>query len=294
MPGIVVEGCDGAGKTTLIKALRNRLFWPTVHVVQPGRPDVQQMLKLLTCSPLIIDRFHLSPIVYGEALRDGPELTPYDVWALEGLLIAQGYTGILCSTDATTMMVNNLKVEQLWEATRELETVEKLDRLYHVAADSSLISFKHYDYQAPVTLDDVGGPAASIGYLGTNKPFVLLVGDEVNHRGPKLEEAPFYTQGNNGKLVGGTLLCEAMLLANLDWRVAGLVNSVYLHQVRDLAQLYEQLGRPRVIALGNNADLRLDTAGVPHTKIPHPQWARRFKHHEAIGLYTSRLKECLR
>ncbi|KKL08242.1 hypothetical protein LCGC14_2577830 [marine sediment metagenome] len=296
MAGIVVDGCDGSGKTTLIRTLRDYFHWPVVHVVQPHKPDILQMMKLIECAPVIFDRFHWSPVVYGAALRKGPELAPYDLWALDGMLMNRGFINVYCETDINTMLINNKKEEQLWEAVRKKSSVTRIVHEYRLLEQANQLICYSYDYQAETTdtlLDLIRtmvgfeGPARVQGHP---KPTTWFVGDERADKGRGGISIPFYDIGISNKLVSGTLLYQALVENNLTWnkRVA-LSNSAG----EDLQTVYSQLGEPAmVVALGRVAARRLADARLPARYVPHPQWWRRFNHHDPKG-YTTAIREAV-
>jgi hypothetical protein len=57
----------------------------------------------------------------------------------------------------------------------------------------------------------------------------------------------------------------------------GIVNA---NDVDDVTEVWEAVGRPRVVALGVAAAGTLRTRGISFTRVPHPQYWRRFRHHE--------------
>ena len=149
--GFVIEGPDGGGKSTLSKRLERQLFWPVVHVAQPGTPNIEQMKALLGVGSVIFDRYHLSPIVYGEVLRGGREMSEGQEESFNQALIAQGYTLVICIADIDTMLDNNWKVDQLWDAVREREVLERLTESYLtclVRAHHSGLRAVVWDYRA--------------------------------------------------------------------------------------------------------------------------------------------------
>ena len=293
MPGVIVEGCDGSGKTSLIRALRNYTFWPVCHVVQPHKPNVPQMLELAACAPMIFDRFHLSPVAYGEALRQGPELDAYDLWGIEGFLMGRGYTLIWCNTDVNTMVSNNKKAEQLWEQTREAQSVYEIVKVYQRAVTQSCLPTKVYNYQkdAPETAIDRVVEALPLGIVGTRKPKRWLVGDEKQQtREGVMEYVPFYTPFVGHQLLSGTLLQRTMNKIGWSWNHVAMSNSAVDGKVAPLAEWYELLGRPKVIALGQEAQGRLDKADVPSHVVTHPQYKRRFHHRTCEQDYPEELR----
>lgn len=297
MAGCIVEGPDGSGKTTLIRALRDSLHLPVVHVVQPKSPDIKQMLSFLDCGPIIFDRFSWSPVVYGTVLRDGPELSEYDLWALDGYLMSRGYISVLCVTDLERMLENNRSAPQLWNEVRRSKTLIKLRDEYLALHFKSELPRLLFDYQVD-NLDSVvksyetlAGPAAPEHVLGHPRPEVWFVGDERADHGNNGIKIPFYGVGISDKLLSGTLLYQALQKAKLTWgRGVALSNSVNV----DLREVYSALGEPKkVVALGAVANGRLHQAGIDNRVVKHPQWWRRFKYNDPDG-YTEILKKATR
>lgn len=295
MSGAVCEGIDGSGKTTLAKTIQRKLGWPLTHVAQPGNPDIEQMIRLVESSPLVFDRFHLSPVVYGQYFRGGPDYHEFDLWALEGLLQARGYVLVVCRTDASIAANNNLKVEQLYDRLRDEATLVDLMKSYdQTIVQHSTLPTLYYDFRVDPTgsqalefIDKETRCPLPYGMLGTERPEIWLVGDERKRPGDLFEATPFYLPGIGDKLVGGTLLWRSLSKLAWDWGKIALSNSKTL----DLRYVYDRLNQPRrVIALGNNAEKRLKEAKVSHVKTPHPQWVRRFKHHQAVELMVDQLR----
>src|SRR5690606_5840807 len=80
MPIIVLEGCDGTGKSTLARALQEKTGFPIVQgssfeISKLGVTEMYtKMMELINTNNIIIDRFYLSNYVYGN-LFDYPTMT---------------------------------------------------------------------------------------------------------------------------------------------------------------------------------------------------------------------------
>lgn len=102
---IVLEGCDGAGKTTLAQRLadlakREGVGYRCVAAGPPD-PDVNLLLdygsRVFGYDPLeersdivVLDRLHLGELVYGPVYRGGSRLTDTGVRIIESMLDARG------------------------------------------------------------------------------------------------------------------------------------------------------------------------------------------------------------
>jgi len=285
--GIIIEGPDGSGKTSLIRHLLHTFRWPVCHVVQPGIPNVEQMAWLAQSGPMIFDRFHWSPVIYGEVLRRGPELDGHDWWMLEGLLLARGYVTVLCVTEIDEMLRNNENEVQLWDSVREYQVVYDLAVEYSRLQDASKLPTLTYNYRCqtpeqivPWLNEHVRNPAP-VGILGSPRPAVWLVGDRRSCSDIYTEHLPFYTSRHfanrtKGLSTAGLYLNCAMDMVGLTWDKVALSNSCGY----DLSYMYSDLGRPKVIALGQAASNRLKKSGIEHSRVPHPQYYRRFYHRQ--------------
>jgi hypothetical protein len=251
------------------------------------------MLELAACAPMIFDRFHLSPVVYGKVLRDGPELDDYDLWGIEGFLAGRGYTMILCSTDLNTMVENNRKEVQLWQETRSATPMHDLKQAYFDVTSSSHLWVEGYDYQKNLPEETMLGikPELPMGLIGSFKPAIWLVGDEKQQtRDGIMEQVPFYTPHVGHQLLSGTLLHRSLKKLNWNWMNTVMCNSVIGAEVAPLSEWYDLLTPRFVIALGGEASQRLDRAEVPHVTVKHPQYMRRFHHRTCEQDYPEELE----
>jgi thymidylate kinase len=84
--GIIVEGSDCSGKTTLIDALQDQLSHSGWEVVNLGHEDGGQFKRYMNsyihADKAIFDRGHFSEIVYGGLWRGGHGMSTQEVNAL--------------------------------------------------------------------------------------------------------------------------------------------------------------------------------------------------------------------
>lgn len=85
---IIIEGPDGAGKSTLAKKIADTFNLKIIHSGKDDLNNLAYYAKLLTDNPnAVFDRFYFSEIVYGNALRNGKlRLTQHEINQLQLLL----------------------------------------------------------------------------------------------------------------------------------------------------------------------------------------------------------------
>lgn len=312
MPFIAVEGMDGAGKSTLADALEAEVLRrePSATVIRlhrsrPVPPTRRQVLDDYVLSLereeprdaghwRIADRWHCGEAVYAGVKRPETDSNGF------GLLGRSGWRW-------TEMFLRSRGAHLVWIKV----SLELARRRIGVRGDDYVLDHElealHAGYQR-VMLDSVVTTSLVRGdeldtrrlaedlvnfttsvdrrsahlrpfpeYVGSPGPRVLLVGDELNLNQLEASETALPFMPVNGN--SGTWLLDA--LPEGFWPLVGLVNGN--HPGLDLAALHEALGRPSVVALGRNAGSACDAAGVRAATVPHPQWARRFKHGDQAG-----------
>lgn len=324
---IAIEGCDGVGKTTLAESLVRKLnesgTWTgdeaeLRHLGPPERhPLVECVHDFQTYRPhsgrhLVIDRLHVGELIYGPIYRNESKLGGID---------GPGHRWVnhwLASVGALTVFVDaelETVLKRIDVRGDDYVQVEHLGQILSAYRDAQRSTYgsAHVGVRWPppegtttslvdrilVTADSLDrraahSPLAGARYLGVPDPRVVLVGDEPSPRhlengGTRPDfRAPFvpYPDGS------GWYLYAALTPSTL--RGAAVINQTAL--TSDLAR---QLSRTRTctgmgrsfIALGREADRRLNALNVPHATVPHPQYVRRFMHgHQAdYGQLIARL-----
>ena len=130
----VVEGPDGAGKTTLIKQLSEALSWNT-EVIHHGpyldKNDVQLRNIYLNSfvrdieernHNVILDRSWVSEVMYGTVVRDGSRINNANITMFEAHMRRLGGSYIMCMPPVETCLDN-------YRARKEIEYLENEESL---------------------------------------------------------------------------------------------------------------------------------------------------------------------
>lgn len=98
--GIVVEGTDCSGKTRLIKHLKAHLAGGGWDVLQMGHRDGGQFKRYFTvygaADRLLLDRAHISEVVYGEIWNRPDRFTPSERDVLDRI-VEREFMTVLCT-----------------------------------------------------------------------------------------------------------------------------------------------------------------------------------------------------
>jgi gluconate kinase len=307
---IVIEGTDASGKTTLIEAVKNELHAryteSPVIMFHKGKPEEKTRRWVLRDyvtsverqnwfrQVALSDRWHWGEVTYAPKYRPDTNKDGYGLLGKAGWRWTELF--LLSRGVAQFWLYQPLEVIQARLAARgdEFVQVEDLSDIlsqYRIAAEQSIgLATVQPD---PESLDTVSQLAATIvdsallveeqarhleifpHYIGSPRPKVLLVGDERNIVKKYGEETtlPFMPVDGNS--------AEYLLTALPDdlWHQVGIININDGDNKYSFNALWNQLGFPKIIALGRLAEKTL--ASIPihenyYTVLPHPQYVRRF------------------
>lgn len=148
---IIIEGPDGAGKSTLARQLSNYFGFPIQHRSKPNSEEEKQKMfddyiyQAKWPSNIIYDRFLYSEMVYGNIMRDASVITTEQMYEVEHILSETGGLVIFCD--------NNL--ENLWKECTERgeayilqkDTLSKIQTAYRnlMLRDTHLIPVFKYE-----------------------------------------------------------------------------------------------------------------------------------------------------
>lgn len=297
MSVVIVEGPDGAGKTTLIdtlapalKAMRfhNGAFLGEKWIGHHYRRQLYRAL-LRPSRSLVIDRAWFAEPIYGRAMRGGANRVPaWERRGLERLALRTGAVVVRCLPEFDVC-------RRAWAA-RVVEGKEYLDKEAKLKAvhagyaklDPGPLPMLTYDYThneprdvltwikkqpSPPTVTRAPG-------LGRFAPrrVVALVGEAMNSH--HVLDLPFVSEkrGGSGPWIAQQLEDWGISEGSLYW-----VNAYFAGQPQQLSFL--RLLKPlKVVALGAIADERLRLLRVDHEVVPHPQYWKRFHFNEPYPL----------
>jgi gluconate kinase len=291
---ITLEGCDGAGKSTLADAIVKEIEYrfpgqdiEQIHSSQLKNDALDEYaLRFEDYEPdqgmhYVVDRLHWGETIYGPLYRNQSALSEAQFRWTELYLKARGATTWHISADLETIE-NRLRtrgedylqshhVGHVWRefqavADRALTTGGTAMTDQATAARLATIIVNEAVYAESSALE-----AFRPEYIGRALPSVLLVGDAQGNSDPGVTKAPFMPRGQS---CGGFLL---QALPELWWHQVGIVNA----RETDLPDLLDCLYYPYVVALGAQASEVLNDFSIKHSVVPHPQKVRRF--HNAMG-----------
>jgi hypothetical protein len=299
---IILEGPDGAGKTSLADGLAELLVRndSTCRVRRikanvPTRHPLDEYLRPIgnyragTGEHWILDRWHWGEYVYPIVRGRASQLDPPAWWAIEAYLRRHGAVVVLCSQYPD-------RYRQVYrdrgEPEAQADELPQVDKLYREVLGMTQLPVVHYNWESGVNGDafrivdaarTAEVDAARLDfvrtYLGPPNPDVLLLGEIRHGLGddphPELNLDPAFVPF---PATSGHYLLNA--LARIDGspreRNLGIANAC---DVDDPLQLWNILGRPSVVTLGRSAQRTWSKLGPTDygvATVPHPQYVRRF------------------
>lgn len=303
---IILEGPDGAGKTSFAQQILDHLalrYDGTVTMRRAGPPTHhpldEYVTPLLDYEPggsehVICDRWHLGEWVYprvkGRPTRMDRPVLNY----VEAFLRTKGAVTVVLNPSAAVLQDrvyhrgdDYVRVGELpalhdaysAKALPELPTLAYLLRHPQLLQQSFAEAVIHTAMQRAATAARFNPFVTPVGPPW--RPTALIFGEirgcdgiECDHRQRHLTAGTAFMPYS---ATSGHYLLHALEQTRLI-HSSVLANAC---DVDDPASVWAAYGQPAVVALGRVAHTRLRRDGVPHAAVPHPQFIRRFHHREA-------------
>lgn len=311
---IVIEGPDCTAKSTLaeriVEVIKRAEPDADVTLFHRGPPSAhpldEYVAPLLDYRPgtgrhVVCDRWHVGETIYPALYGRWTDMTEDVKLYVELFLRSRGALVVLCHapdefivecgiargesehTVAALVAASRQFVRYFGQTTLPTVPVNALDDILDAPDDDLSIAEKivalandedwFTEHLNPFTT-----------YVGPPRPLLLLLGDR---RGPASTELTHYGQWPafvpRGSTSGSwlfTTLQARLLTVPADGVLLGNVGLANACDVDDPRELWVALDRPEVVALGVNAHRALRSARVPYRRVPHPQYYRRFHHHQ--------------
>lgn len=286
---VIIEGPDGAGKSTLALAFTH-LGYRYRHEGPPpkGASAFEHYARLFAEAkkPTVFDRFHLGELVYGHVLRGESELSHDDVVRLTRLVTGTGTPIIFCYPPWATCEANSAKKDEFIKS-KDLRG-SAYDR-WAVIADRYDANLQVYDYTED-RLHVAQYDRLPDGVVGAPAARFLIVGEQPNGT----LDLPFF-----GTKSSSMFLHHCLKEAGVnEWDVAftNALDSFGFPRKLNLLMMGMSPRLKGVALLGKVAadQFKKQCGGqwnglLSVRELPHPQYWLRFKH-SRLDEYVLKLK----
>jgi thymidylate kinase len=260
---IIIEGVDGAGKSTLSNDISDAL--PLNHFVEQlhrGVPEDHPLdeyeLPFLDYVPgtnhhIICDRWHLGTDVYGPVMRNDQGLPLLTRWHMNAYFKAKGALLVYAEMPVQPLMA---RLQERGDDYLPFDKVEDIIRLYWVAIEKSPLDKMHsltgvHNTDAVIargqSAEQEAIQSGSIrSYVGPRRPQYLFVGES-----PTPIAFMPYEGTESAKIVSRALA------------IVGHSTCGFIDCRDDLARVWDALYNPQVITIDDAATQACYRANVP-------------------------------
>ena len=297
----ILEGPDGAGKTRLARDLTQRYGLEYHHEGPPPQSVPAHLYygKLLQHVRLehtgaVFDRLYLGERIYGPILRGRDRLGDAGYELMRRLTMACNAIEIVCFPPYA--VARDTWASGRSELFKDEEQYRTIFNLYGTFTHGRIV----YDYTQRGAFQDLCGfidhrnlrKPRNLPYwiVGSPTAQVLFVGERGSQREQAYVDLPFWGIDNSSKY-----LTDAVKMYFNETQVA-FMNAYDMYGEANYLPTMNPNGQPwKIIALGKAAAkfCKKSLVGYFHyTEVPHPQFWRRFHHHD-IRDYADLLKSAV-
>lgn len=301
MPVTILEGPDGAGKTTLAKRLCDDPSLGAFHYHHFGPPPAtppnaavpSSFLQYLGAmqaiwrdrnSPFqrheIFDRFVYGELIYGPVFRNDRSLTPWMVRMIERVLLSMETTLVIALPlwDRVYENWSSRRGEEMLKQETQLKAVfDRYAKLAYRSLDGMTlpnVPLQVYDYTStrPFTFHARSQPNHGPGIGHFMRGNVLLLGEQCNPN-THIEEWPFIAVNGSSAWLTQQLEYGRVPEANLYWANVKRLDGAPLNP-----RFIDELEPSAIVALGAEARKWAERY-VPNLRcepMPHPSYWKRF------------------
>lgn len=133
---IIIEGCDGTGKTSVVEKLANRLHCDIIRLTHDGDGTIRKYMEVMVPDNMVHDRCFISELIYPKYFGRKPKFDDTVEDTLFDLLDSYG-----CKVFILTASESELKKRleaRGDEYIKDFELVKNINRDYVTLSDSCL------------------------------------------------------------------------------------------------------------------------------------------------------------
>jgi len=299
---IILEGPDGAGKSTLARALKQLDYAVVPFGVPPveAQASEETMFRFffddlykwsIASEPVVFDRLHLSERIYAPWMREGTQMSERNELLIERYIEAIDGQIVICLPPYRTCFQNWIeKGKTGQEYVKESGTFQRIyegytELLFDTKRNQSLLWYDYTRRNAhsfALALKHIQGRALGPGMVGSQRPRFLFVGERANG----LPDLPFMTPNDSSGW-----LFDVLNDAGFKERDIAFINTFKADGTPWYTPEFKQCNSSTVITLGKVAHEAWGE--LPHEQLEHPQYMKRFKNGERYE-YVKRLEQIRR